>query len=103
MVSICRRLLAASALLLTIFVLQSASRIDAQAVSIASVTGRVTDPSGAIVVGAQLKMTDLDTDTVHSTTTGPDGLYSFPSLPIGPYTLDLSAQGFETYEQKGLK
>ncbi len=90
-------------MLLAIFFLCGAPRVEAQASSIASVTGRVTDPSNAIVVGAQIKMTDLDTNAVHVATTGQDGLYSFPSLAIGPYTLDVSAQGFETYEQKGLK
>ena len=86
-----------------ILLLLNVPRIEAQAVSIASVTGRVVDPSGAVVVGAQLKMTDVDTNEVHVTATGADGLYSFPSLAIGPYTLDVSAQGFETYEQRGLK
>ncbi len=100
---LCCKIPAASAMLLAIFFLCGAPRVEAQASSIASVTGRVTDPSNAIVVGAQIKMTDLDTNAVHVATTGQDGLYSFPSLAIGPYTLDVSAQGFETYEQKGLK
>lgn len=103
MVPVCRRFLFASAMLSAILLLLNVPRIEAQAVSIASVTGRVVDPSGAVVVGAQLKMTDVDTNEVHVTATGADGLYSFPSLAIGPYTLDVSAQGFETYEQRGLK
>jgi hypothetical protein len=74
----------------------------AQAVSIATVTGRVLDPSGAVVAGAQIKMTDVNTGAVHADATGADGSYAFPSLEIGPYILDVSAQGFATYERRGL-
>jgi hypothetical protein len=98
-----RRVFATGALLIAVFVLCAAPRIDAQDVSIASVTGRVADSSGAVVVSAQVKMIDVDTNEVHVTTTGADGLYSFPSLAIGPYTLNVTAQGFETYEQKGIR
>jgi len=97
-----RKLIAVSSLLLAFLVLASAPALHSQAVSIASVTGRVTDPSGAVVVGAQLKMTAVDTDEIHAAVTAASGFYLFPSLPIGAYTLEISAPGFETYEQTGL-
>ncbi len=38
----------------------------------------------------------------HKTTSGADGLYSFPNIPIGVYTLDVAASGFEHYSQAGI-
>ena len=79
------------------------SKLYAQAVSIASVNGRVTDQTGAVVPNAQVKMTEVDTNAAHVTTSGTDGLYSFPSLPIGAYSLEVAAPGFQSYVQKGIR
>jgi hypothetical protein len=73
-----------------------------QAVSVASIAGRVTDPQGAAVSGAQVKITSTETGAVRSVVTNSEGLYSIPNLPIGGYTLDASAPGFQTYEQTGI-
>ena len=97
-----RRLFRIASVLLAIFVIPTGVKIHAQAVSIASVTGRVTDPSGAVVSGAQVKITALSTNTVSTAMTGADGLYNFPSLQIGAYTLEVTAPGFQTYDQKGI-
>jgi Carboxypeptidase regulatory-like domain len=83
-------------------VLGNLRALHAQAVSIASVTGRVVDTSGAVVSGAQIKMTAVDTGTVHNIVSNPDGTYTIPSLPIGAYTLEVTAAGFETYVQHGI-
>jgi hypothetical protein len=72
-----------------------------QAVSIASVTGRIVDEQGANVSGAQLKMIGADTG-VYTTDSNSDGIYTFPSLPIGPYTLESAVSGFHTYVQSGI-
>ncbi len=98
-----RRLIAVGSLMLVILALTNSPRIHAQAVSIASVTGRVLDQSGAIVVGAQLKMTEVDTSAVHVAVTNSDGSYNFPSLPIGAYMLQVTAPNFQTYIQKGIR
>ena len=74
----------------------------AQAVSIASVTGRVTDQDGAVLSGAQVTIRGVDTGTVHVIVTNAAGLYTVPSLPIGAYTLQVTAPGFQTYEQTGI-
>ncbi len=91
-----------SSVLLALVVFGSASSLYAQAVSIAAVTGRVTDEQGAIVVGAQIKVTGVETDTVYNSLTNADGIYGIPSLPIGPYTLQVSSAGFQTYVQTGI-
>ena len=97
-----KKLISVSSLLVASLLLGNSSALHAQAVSIASVTGRVVDSSGAVVVGAQIKMTAVDTRTVHSAQTTGEGFYNFPSLPIGAYTLEVTAPGFRTYEQTGL-
>ena len=97
------KVLTLSGLLLALVTVAKGPALHAQAVSIASVTGRVVDPSGATVNGAQIKMTAVDTGQVHDVASNADGIYTIPSLPIGAYTLEVSAPGFETYEQKGIK
>lgn len=92
----------ACACLLAIALQLPIKQLHAQAVSIASVTGRVLDPQGAAIGGAQIKMTAVNTQAVRLTTTGKDGLYNLPNLPIGAYTLEATAAGFQTYVQTGI-
>ena len=68
----------------------------AQEVS-AGITGRVSDPSGASIVGAKVNARDLDRGTDWPTTTNDDGIYAFPRLPIGRYELKVEAPGFKTH------
>ncbi|HEV2493405.1 MAG TPA: carboxypeptidase regulatory-like domain-containing protein [Terriglobia bacterium] len=68
----------------------------------ATISGTVSDPSGAAVPNAQLTLTSLDTGTVTKTTSGSDGLYSFPNLRPGRYELRAVAQGFKEYVQTGI-
>src|SRR5437764_5997819 len=97
-----QRVMAAGSLLLAFLVLAHTPALDAQAVSIASVTGRVMDEQGALVSGAQIRMTGVDTGAVYNAATNADGIYTFPSLPIGAYTLESTVAGFQTYVQNGL-
>src|SRR5713226_2690522 len=60
-------------------------------------TGLVTDATGAVVSGVEVKLTNSATGEVRTTTTTPTGNYSFPALPIvGSYTLEISAKGFKS-------
>src|SRR5262249_21751464 len=94
-----RRGISAGSLLLVLVVLAGALPMFGQAVSIATVTGRVTDEQGALVTGAQIKMTGLDTGVVFSAVTNADGIYTIPNLPIGAFTLQANFPGFQTYVQ----
>jgi hypothetical protein len=76
--------------------------LHAQAVSIATVTGRVTDQQGAVLTGAQITITGVDTGAVHKAVTNDNGIYTIPSLPIGAYTFETAAPGFQTYVQTGI-
>src|SRR5689334_16551320 len=92
-----KRIAAVSSVLLAFIVMGNAPSLYAQAVSIASVTGHVTDAQGALVTGAQIRMTGVDTGAIYSAVTNADGIYTFPSLPIGAYRLESTVAGFQTY------
>ncbi len=61
-----------------------------------SVVGSVTDPTGAVVQGAQVIATNVETGVETSTITGKDGAYSIRFLPIGHYKVSVLATGFES-------
>ena len=79
-----------------IALLLSCGNVHAQEVS-AELTGRVTDSSGGSVIKANVTARDLDRGTVWPTTTNEDGIYIFPRIPNGKYTLRVEAQGFKVY------
>src|SRR3974377_348089 len=62
----------------------------------AAITGKVTDPSGAAIAGAQIAATDVDRGTVWKTDTNGGGVYTLPRLPVGNYELRVEATGFQT-------
>jgi hypothetical protein len=61
----------------------------------AGINGQVTDPSGAAVSGAKVTAKDLDRGTTFPTTTGSDGRYSLPRVPIGNYEVRAEDAGFQ--------
>jgi hypothetical protein len=65
--------------------------------SVASVTGIVTDTSGAIVQGVEVKLTDTKTNAVYTTKTNELGVYLIGNVPPGPgYAMTFSKDGFKT-------
>src|SRR6266568_3484808 len=85
-----------------IVVLFSPSLANAQAVANAQIHGLITDPTGAVVSGVQIKVTQKETGQVRTTVSGDDGSYVLPNLPVGPYTLETTAQAFKTHMQSGI-
>jgi hypothetical protein len=73
-----------------------------QTAGTASIQGTVSDATGAVMQNAPVILTDTATQVQHTVKSGADGLYSFPNIPIGVYTLDVSANGFEHYSQAGI-
>ena len=61
-----------------------------------SIFGTVTDPSGSIVSGAKVTVTQLDTGFTYSTATSNDGNYFVPSLLPGRYSVKIEQSGFAT-------
>ncbi len=62
--------------------------------------GSVADPSGAAVAGAQLTVTNDATGLKFHTTTSSDGLFAFPVLPVGTYTVEVEHAGFSKLTRK---
>ncbi|HEV3041153.1 MAG TPA: TonB-dependent receptor [Candidatus Angelobacter sp.] len=60
------------------------------------ISGTITDPSGAVVPGATITVTNLDTKSVHTSTTDAEGVFRVVNLDPGTYRLEVSAKGFET-------
>ncbi len=68
----------------------------------AGLSGTVTDPAKAVVVGAGVTATRVDTRLEHSTVTNSSGIYQFPELPPGRYEIQVKAAGFQTSVRQDL-
>ena len=87
--------------LLVLMLLAAAVGVSAQTFR-GTILGTVTDPSGAVVAGAQVTVKNTGTGLSRSTTTSGDGSYSLPELPIGTYDVTITQQGFQTSVTKGV-
>ena len=65
----------------------------------ANVNGAVKDQSGASVPNAQIALTNVNTGVVRKTTSNADGIYDFPSVVPGVYSMQVSAAGFAAVSQ----
>jgi hypothetical protein len=68
----------------------------------AEINGTVRDSSGLAIPGASVKATQTATGIVRTTTSGADGSYLLPNLPIGPYLVEVTKEGFTKYAQTGI-
>jgi hypothetical protein len=66
------------------------------------ISGRVTDTSGAVLPGVDVTVTQTSTGQVRTAVTNETGQYVIPSLPLGPYRLEATLQGFRTFAQEGI-
>jgi hypothetical protein len=69
----------------------------------ATLVGTVTDPSGAVVPGAKVVLSAPETGLRREVETSASGAYSMTFLPIGNYTMTVSAQGFKTTTIKDIR
>ena len=67
-----------------------------------SLTGQVTDPTGAAVVGASVTLTNVDTNLIQKESSDNTGSYLLKPVMPGQYSLTISAQGFAAYVQRGI-
>ena len=65
------------------------------------ISGRVTDPTGAVVPGAQITVTQTDTNVDNVSETNSEGLFRVPSLRDGPYRVTVTASGFKKAVREG--
>lgn len=68
----------------------------------AGITGRVTDSSGGAIVGALVAAKDLDRGTEWPGKTNDEGIYTYPRVPVGRYSLSIEAPGFKKFVTTGI-
>ena len=71
--------------------------------STGAIQGIVTDPQSAVIPGAHVTLTNVDTGTSSDTTSLNDGTFVFPLAPPGNYSIKVQAAGFETAEVTNLR
>jgi hypothetical protein len=79
-----------------------ASLTIAQTSGSATLRGRVTDPTGAVIDDLAVTLVNAATNDERKTKTNSDGFYVFSSVSPGTYTLKIEGRGFKTSEQKGV-
>ncbi len=68
----------------------------------AQINGTVKDASVLAVPGAEIKATQTATGQTRTATSGTDGAFLLPNLPIGPYLMEVTKEGFAKYAQSGI-
>lgn len=66
------------------------------AASDGSVSGTVSDPTGAVIAGAHVTLDSTASKSEYTSVTDGEGMYSFPALPVGHYNVTIEASGFKT-------
>lgn len=90
-----------SARIILAFVLLVALSLSAQTFR-GTILGTVTDPSGAVIAGANVTVKNAGTGLERVTQTSADGSYSLAELPIGTYTVTVVQPGFHTFIANGV-
>jgi hypothetical protein len=89
-----------SAILLAI-TFGGAARLGAQGLA-GSLTGLIADPTGAVVVSADVVLTDVDKGYKYTSVSSAEGRYTFRDLSPGNYKLNVKKQGFESFSLSGI-
>ncbi len=71
--------------------------------AVSQISGTVKDDSGAVVPGVEITVTQTDTGAKRTAMTDETGSYILPNLPLGPYRLEASKEGFRGYLQTGIE
>ena len=90
------------AIIFCIAIFSFATTGNAQFAGTGSIQGSIADSTGAVIQNATVTATNTATQVKHTAVTGGSGLYSFPNLDIGTYTIDVVAPGFEHYSQSNI-
>src|SRR5450432_3539655 len=68
----------------------------------ATLTGVVSDPSQAVVAKAKVTLKDAQSGSLRETVSNNDGYFTFASVPVGAYDLEVESKGFNTYKVTGI-
>jgi hypothetical protein len=71
--------------------------------TLGSISGTVTDPSGALLPAAQVTLSNVGTSASYQAQTSSMGAFNFRNLPVGTYSLRVDAAGFAAQEKTGLQ
>ena len=66
------------------------------------ISGTVVDSSGSVLPGVRVTLTNAATNAVRLTQSNESGVYVFPAVPPGTYTLKVELEGFSTAEQTNI-
>jgi hypothetical protein len=69
---------------------------------VATITGRITDPTGAVASGAVVVVTNTDTNFTYNSVANAEGIFRIPSLQPGPYKVTIEAAGFKRFLRENL-
>ncbi len=86
-------------LVLAFTIVISSGLSQAQTTGSSSITGTVTDPTGAVVPGATVEIRNPVSEYSRTATTDNLGKFAFPNVPVNPYHMTVKAQGFAPYVQ----
>src|SRR5579863_5123248 len=67
-----------------------------------TITGTIVDPAGAVVAGATIEATNVDTGSIFPVASSSTGNYTIAELPAGNYVLNVTVSGFKKYVRPGL-
>src|SRR2546422_4866887 len=68
----------------------------------ATIAGRVTDPTGGVIPGVSITVTNLDTNVSNAALSNDSGLFEVPFLMPGQYTVTAELAGFKKYVRQGI-
>src|SRR5579863_4653516 len=99
MVNRARRISVACLIVLILLVSGTVLRADVTG----AIQGTVHDRSGAVVAGASITATNVQTNLKQETTSATDGTYHMLALPAGTYKLTVLATGFRSFNETGIE
>ena len=68
----------------------------------ASLTGKISDATGAVIPGVQVTITNVNTGVSREVTSNEEGYYTIPQLQPGEYRTFIRKDGFKPLQQSGL-
>ncbi|HXG89538.1 MAG TPA: carboxypeptidase regulatory-like domain-containing protein [Vicinamibacterales bacterium] len=90
------RILTRRVLVATMLMAMAAAPTFAQSAQTGTISGEIKDATGGVLPGVTVTITSQDRGFSRSTVSDETGHYLFPAVPIGPYRIDATLQGFET-------
>jgi outer membrane receptor protein involved in Fe transport len=98
-----KRLLDSQKLFLVVLMLLLApGLVFGQGIVTGSISGTALDPQGAVLVGANVRATQVETNRMFTTVSSKAGVIQLPSLPAGTYTVVVEAKGFSSFKAEGV-